>query len=103
MEPNVPRWTAKRKAEVVLQIIKREKSVVDICRENDLRQSEVKKWIEMFLKGGERHLKVNSKDEQAQHRKETKEMRAKIGELVLEIDILKKAKALMEEEQDETS
>jgi transposase-like protein len=80
------RWTAKRKAEVVIQLIRRERTLVDICRENDLKQSEVEAWVETFQKSGERGLKVNSDEENAAREREIKELRAKIGELVLEID-----------------
>ncbi len=34
------RWTAKRKTELVLELIKGQKKLVDVCRENDLKQSE---------------------------------------------------------------
>ena len=44
--------------------------------------------METFVKGGERSLKVRSGDEQAQH--ELRELRAKVGELVLELDARKK-------------
>lgn len=37
------------------------KTLTDACRVNDLKQSEVNKWIEQLLDGGKRNLKVNSK------------------------------------------
>jgi len=101
MEPNTQRWTAGKKSELIVAIIKQEKTLVDACRENDLKQSEVKKWIEQFLEGGKRNLKVNSKDVMVQHRKEVEALQRKVGELVLENDILKKFNAL-HGEQDET-
>jgi hypothetical protein len=33
------RWTARRKVELLLQLIRREKKLVDVCREHDLKQS----------------------------------------------------------------
>ena len=93
------RWTAKKKKELVLQIIKKEKSLADACRAHDLKQSEVQDWINTFLKSGEQGLKTSSKEVKMQYERELKEMKAKIGELVLENDILKKAKALDEEEE----
>ena len=47
--------------------------------------------METFLKGGERSLKARSEDEQAVHEHE---LRATVGELVLELDARKKAEAL---------
>jgi transposase-like protein len=37
--------------------------VVDVCREHDLKQSDVESWMEAFLKAGERGLKAKSVDE----------------------------------------
>src|SRR5712691_11449689 len=54
MEKDFQRWTAKRKVELLLQLIKGETKLVDACREHDLKQSEVESWMEIFLKGGER-------------------------------------------------
>lgn len=99
MELKYQRWTAKRKAEVVLQLIKGEVKLVDICRQNDLKQSEVESWIEIFLKGGEKNLKTNAKEEVDQYERQIKEMRAKIGELVLELDARKKLQALLDQEE----
>ena len=94
MDKDFQRWTAKRKVELLLQLIRGETKVVDACREHDLKQSEVEGWMETFLKGGERSLKVRSEDEQAVHEHELRELRAKVGELVLELDARKKADAL---------
>ncbi|NDG85996.1 MAG: DUF1153 domain-containing protein [Proteobacteria bacterium] len=88
------RWTAKRKTELVLELIKGQKKLVDVCRENDLKQSEVEAWMETFLAGGERSLKVNAEDEQQARDREIKDLRAKVGELVLELDFRKKLQAL---------
>ena len=41
MEKEFQRWTAKRKVELLLQLIKGEPKLVDACREQDLKQSEV--------------------------------------------------------------
>jgi hypothetical protein len=38
------RWTAKKKVDVVLEIIKGKLKLVDFCRQNDLKQSEVETW-----------------------------------------------------------
>ena len=58
MEKDFQRWTAKRKVELLLQLIKGEATLVDACREHDLKQSEVEGWMEAFLQAGERGLKA---------------------------------------------
>src|SRR5215831_13694956 len=89
MESQVQRWSAKRKVELLLSLVKGERKLVDVCREHDLKQSEVESWMETFLKTGERGLKANSEDEVALREQEIKELRAKVGELVLELDVRK--------------
>ena len=101
MEPTIQRWSAKRKVELLLALIKGERKLVDACREYDLKQSEVEGWMETFLKGGERSLKVNGEDEAIAREREVKELRAKVGELVLELDARKKLQAL--NDRDETA
>jgi transposase-like protein len=88
------RWTARRKVELLLQLIRGEKTLVDVCREHDLKQSDVEGWMDVFLKAGERGLKSRTEDEQATHEREVRELRAKVGELVLELDARKKLDAL---------
>jgi len=94
MEKEFQRWTAKRKVELLLQLIRGEKKLVEVCREHDLKQPEVETWMDTFVKGGERSLKARAEDEQALHEAEVRELRAKIGELVLELDARKKLAAL---------
>jgi transposase-like protein len=96
MEKEFQRWTARRKVELLLQLIKGEVKLVDACREHDLKQSDVESWMDTFLKAGERGLKARSEDEQAVHDREVRELRAKVGELVLELDARKKLAALTE-------
>jgi transposase-like protein len=93
MEAKTKRWTASRKAGLVLALLKGSKQIVDICRENDLKQSEVEKWKEDFLSGGE--LALKSKQEPDAD-KEVNDLRAKVGELLLELDARKKLSALIE-------
>ena len=95
MEPQIRRWTAKRKTEVILDIIKGNKKLIDICREHDLKQSEIENWISTFLESGEKGLKVHSKDEEELRERHIKELQSKIGELILELDARKKLEALI--------
>lgn len=99
MEQKTQRWTAQRKAELALQIIKGEVSMVDACRQNDLRQSEVEEWISTFISAGTQGLKTNSKEQRNEYEHQIKEMRSKIGELVLELDARKKLQALRDQEE----
>ena len=48
-QPTIERWTARREADLVLEIFKR---IVDAAREYDLKQREIQKWMETFLEFG---------------------------------------------------
>jgi len=67
-------------------VIKGEAKLVDVCREHDRKQAEVEAWMDTCLKAGERGLQARAEDEQATHDREVRELRAKVGELVLELD-----------------
>ena len=97
--PTIERWTSKRKADLVLEIIKGHKTVVDAARENDLRQSVIEGWINIFLEFGRQGLKNNAKRVQSEYEEQIKVQREKIGELVLQIDVLKKAKEVLSEDE----
>lgn len=89
------RWTAKRKVAVILDIIKGKTTAVEVARKQGLTVSEVEEWMERFLKGGEEHLRTHPRDLAAQFAAERKELHAKIGELSLHVDVLKKAHVIL--------
>jgi transposase-like protein len=94
-ENEVKRWTAKRKSAVVLEIIKGLTTPAEVSRKHGLTVSEVEEWVETFMKGGQEHLRSRPRDFQELHEIEKKELYAKIGELTLEKDILKKAHRIL--------
>ena len=96
------RWTSKKKAAAVLEIIKGNTTLVDFCRANDLKQSDVQKWVDEFVAGGTQCLKANPKDLKAEHRKELDQLKHVIGEQALDIRILKKSIELQEQEESES-
>ena len=48
MEHQVQRWSPKLKVELLLPLIKRERTLVDVCREQDVKLSEVEGWMAAF-------------------------------------------------------
>jgi transposase-like protein len=101
--PKIERWTARRKADLALEIIKGQKTIVDAAREYDLKQSEIQKWIETFMEYSRQGLRANPRNVESVYEEELKAHREKIGELVLQIDVLKKAKKILEESEEESS
>lgn len=88
------RWTAARKAELILSLLKGQEKLVDVCRKHDLQQSEVERWQKDFLKQGEEALKSKSSSSDLKDF-EIHDLRAKVGELTLELDATKKLSALI--------
>ena len=91
---DIKRWTAKRKAQVVLDILKGKVTVSEVSRRYDLTPSEVAEWIEEGQRGMENALRARPRDVREQYEAKIKDLQAKVGELVLENDVLKKFSSL---------
>jgi transposase-like protein len=102
-KPTIKRWTARHKTDLVLEIIKSQKTIVDGAMEYNLKQSEIQKWMETFMGYGRQGLRANPKNAESMYEEELKAHREKIGGLVLQIDILKKAKKILEDSVEENS
>ena len=87
----VQRWTAKPRVALVLSILKGETSVQQAARKHGLTVAEVEDWQERFLLAAENGLRARPKDEEALKDEHIKKLKQKIGELVLDLDILKEA------------
>ena len=90
-DPEVQRWTAKRRTALVLSILRGETSVQEAARKHSLTVSDVQDWKDRFLLGAENARRAHPKDEQALHEEQVKRLKQKIGDLVLDLDIAKEA------------
>ncbi len=90
-ENEVQRWTAKRRSALVVSILKGETSIAEAARTHGLTVREVEEWKEKFLSGGENALRSRPRDEEGLKDQQIKQLKQKVGELVLDIDILKEA------------
>jgi transposase-like protein len=87
----IERWTAKRRVALVVSILKGETSVAEAARTHGLTVAEVENWREKFLLGAENALRARPKDEDAVKDEQIKKLKEKIGDLVLDNDILREA------------
>lgn len=87
----IERWTAKRRAALVLRIVKGETSVAEAARQHGLTVNEVENWHDQFLRAAENGLRRRPKDEEALKDEQIKKLKQKIGELVVENDVLREA------------
>ena len=88
---DVQRWTTKRKSALVLSIIKGETSIQEAARQHGITVAEIEDWKERFLSAAENALRSRPKDEEVLREEEIKKLKQKIGDLVMDIDILKEA------------
>lgn len=86
---DVQRWTSKRRSALVLSILKGETSVQEAARKHGLTVAEIEDWRERFLLAAENALRSRPKDEEALKDERIKKLERKIGEMVLDMDILR--------------
>lgn len=87
----IERWTTKRRVALVVSLLKGEISVAEAARQHGLTVAEVEAWREKFLLGAENALRSRPKDEEAVKGEQIKKLKQKIGDLVLDNDILREA------------
>lgn len=87
----IERWTSKRRVTLVVSILKSETSVAEAARKHGLTVAEVEDWREKFLLGAENALRNRPRDEEALKDEQIKKLKQKIGDLVLDNDILREA------------
>ena len=87
----VQRWTAKRRGALVLSILRGEISIQEAARRHALTVAELEEWKDRFLCGAENALRSRPRDEEALKDEQIRKLKQKVGELVLDLDILKEA------------
>lgn len=97
-EKEIKRFTAKRKAELVMEIFQGKSTVSELARKYDLTPAAIEEWMEEARRGMENQLRARPRDIAAQYEEKIKEMKAVIGELTLENLALKKYDALYGDE-----
>lgn len=90
-ENEIQRWTAKRRSALIISILRGETSEPEAARQHGLTVAEIQDWREKFLAGAENALRSKPRDEEAMREEREKRLKAKIGDLVLELDIVKEA------------
>lgn len=84
----VQRWTAKRRVELVVSLLKGATSVAEAARKHGLTIAEIEAWREAFLLGAENALRTRPRDDEALKDAEIQRLQRKVGELVMDKDIL---------------
>ena len=90
-DEQLKRWTAKRRVALVLEILRGDTSVAEAARKHGLTVADVEAWKQRFLSGAENALRSRPLDDEAQKDREIKRLQQKVGELVMDLDIIKEA------------
>lgn len=91
---DIQRWTAKRRAALILGILRGETSVQEAARKHGLRVAEVEEWKDRFELAAENALRSRPKDEEALKDEQIKKLERKVGQLVMDLEIFKEASKL---------
>jgi transposase-like protein len=86
---DIKRWTARRKAEVVLDIIKGKTTSAEVARSHDLTIGEIEQWMEDFTSMGTEALRSHPRDAEALYKAREKDLLAKIGDLTMQMEVYK--------------
>jgi len=89
------KWTAEEKFAIVMEGLKGQKTVSEICKEHALSQTVYYKWRDAFLEGGKNALENGgkpSKDKTLEA--EIERLQKIIGKQAVQIEILKKTEEL---------
>ncbi len=76
---DVQRWTTKRKAALVLSIVKGETSIQEAARQHGLTVAEIEDWKERFFLGAENALRAKPKDDEALREEQIKKLKVAFG------------------------
>ncbi|MHB1453238.1 MAG: transposase [Saccharofermentanales bacterium] len=89
------KFTPEYKAKIVLELLKEEKQLNEIAARENINPNQLRTWRKEFLENAPRVFTGN-KDEREQKQKATElqderqELMAKVGQLTIEVDWLKK-------------
>jgi transposase-like protein len=95
MEEEIKRWTARRKSQLVLEIIQGRTTVSEVSRQFDLTPSEIESWIDEGKRGLENALRAKPEDVREQYERQLKELQEAYGEAMLELRARKKLASLL--------
>lgn len=85
MDEEFKRWTAKRKAALVTDIIQGKTTVAEASRTYDMPPSEIEEWLDEGRKGLENASRAKPLDIKEQYERQIKELQEAYGEAMLEL------------------
>ena len=89
-------FTSEQKILIVMEALRAETSVAELCRKYAIQESTFYKWNKEFVEAGKKRLagdttREATSDEVAELRKENQRLKELVADLVLRSDIVKKS------------
>lgn len=89
-------FTAEQKILIVMEALRAETSVAELCRKHSIAQSQFYTWNKEFLEAGKKRLSGDitreaTSDEVLDLKKENARLKEMVADLVLRYDIIKKS------------
>ena len=89
-------YSSEQKTLIVMEAIRGETSIAEICRKHGIAQSMFYKWNKEFLEAGKKRLagdvtREATSDEVSDLRKENQKLKEMVADLMLRYDIVKKS------------
>jgi transposase-like protein len=85
MEEEIKRWSARRKSQLVLEIIQGKTTVSEPSRQFDLPPSEIESWVDEGKRGLANALRAKPEDVREQYKRQLKDLQEAYGEAMLEL------------------
>jgi len=91
------KWTPAQKMAVVLEGLKSQSTVAEICRQHGISQTQYYKWRDLFFEGAKQRLSGKANGNGSPDKAKIKELERIIGRQTVTIEILKKIQDLPED------
>jgi transposase len=94
-------FSSEQKITIVMEALRAELSVAEICRKYSIHETQFYKWNKEFLEAGKKRLSGDTtreatSDEVAELKKENQRLKEMVADLVLRYDIVKKSLSALE-------
>jgi transposase len=94
-------FTSEQKILIVMEGIRGESSIAEICRKHGIHQTVFYRWNKQFLEAGKKRLagdmvREATSDEVAELRKENQRLKEMVADLMLRYDVVKKSLNMLE-------
>ena len=94
-------FSAEQKITIVMEALRAEMSIAELCRKYSIQESQFYKWNKEFLEAGKKRLSGDTTREATSEevndlRKENARLKEMVADLVLRYDIVKKSLSAMD-------